>query len=400
MEAPHGLVSPEVTANVLDREIILSWADSVRGTQIERWRSAGFAFEGYNVYQLPTSSPDLTKARRVATFDIVNSVTTIFDDVFDPKSGYVLYEPVQFGTDSGIRRSFSTEEDAFSGKPLANGTTYYFGVTSYSFSDLPGAPVRQTESSPTILAIVPQSLPPGTVYHVTRGESLAVVHTTGLSRATGHATVMDPAQVDDRNYEVRIILTDSVLNPDLGIKVPNPRWVLYDASTNRALSEPSKDFMFSGASPIVDGIQVGLSLAPFSTTMDVTEADRWDYSTMGLAPTRGDRSLALAELHRINVYPNPYVGFNPRETNKYQRFVTFTHLPERATIRIYNLAGVLVRTLVKNDPGQFCQWDLLNENRYGVGAGVYIVHINLPDLGRARVLKLAIIPEVQWLDHW
>jgi hypothetical protein len=176
--------------------------------------------------------------------------------------------------------------------------------------------------------------------------------------------------------------------------------VLHDASTNRALTEPSKDFTFSGASPIVDGVQVGLSAAPFSTTMDVTEADRWEFSTMGLAPTRGDRSLALTQLEQINVYPNPYVGFNPRETNKYQRFVTFTHLPERATIRIYTLAGVLVRTLVKNDPGQFCQWDLLNENRYFVGAGVYIVHINLPDLGRARVLKLAVILEVQWLDHW
>ncbi len=399
MEEPLGLASPGVTATGLNRGIILSWADSAGGTKIEKWRSGGFGFEGYNVYQFPTATAGLTEARRVATYDIVNSVTTIFDDVFDEKTGYIVNEPVQFGTDSGIKRSFTTAEDAFSGKPIANGTTYYFGVTSYSYSTLPGVPVRHLESSPRVLALVPQSAPSGTAYHVSRGDTLPVRHTTGRSTAAGHATVIDPTRVAEKIYQIRIVVTDSVLNPDLGVNVPNPRWVLCDASTNRALTEPSTDFTFTGASPIVDGLQVGLSGPPVTTT-DVTDEDRWEFSAIGLAPTVGDRALAVAQLDQINVYPNPYVGYNPRETNKYQRFVTFIHLPERATIRIFNLAGVLVRTLVKDEPGQFYQWDLLNERRYRVGPGMYIVHIELPDLGRSKVLKLVVIPEQQFVDHW
>jgi len=327
-------------------------------------------------------------------------VTTIFDEVLDPESGYLIYQPVQFGSDNGIKRSFTTGEDALTGKPLANGSKYYFGVTSYSVNTTPGFPLSTIESTPRIVALIPQGPLSGTAYHTSTGDTLLVVHAAGRSTARGHATVIDPTRLAERIHQIRIVVTDSVLNPGLGVNVPNPRWVLYDASTNRALTEPSTDFTFIGASPIVDGLQVGMSLAASSTSNDVTVEDRWEFTTMGLAPTVGDRSIALAQLDQINVYPNPYFGYNPRETNKYQRFVTFIHLPERATIRIFNLAGVLVRTLVKDQTGQFYRWDLLNEQRYRVGAGIYIVHIEIPDLGRSKVLKLAVMPEIQWIDHW
>ena len=52
---------------------------------------------------------------------------------------------------------------------------------------------------------------------------------------------------------------------------------------------------------------------------------------------------AKNEIDKVNVFPNPYYGVNSEELNKYNRFVTFTHLPPKATIRIFNLAGVLVR---------------------------------------------------------
>jgi hypothetical protein len=400
MDAPTGLTSPEMYASVLDQAVILSWADSIGGTKVEKWRSAGFAFEGYNVYQFPGSSPDLSAARRIATYDIVNSVTTVFDDVVDPESGYMIYAPVQFGTDGGIRRSFTTWKDAFSDKPLANGSTYYFGVTSYSVNTTPGFPLSALESTPRVMALIPQSALSGTAYHASAGDTLPVAHTAGRSTATGHASVIDPTRVAEKVYQIRIIVTDSVMNPDLGVNVPNPRWTLFDASTNQALTEPSSDFTFNCASPIVDGLQVGMSLPASSTSSDVTVEDRWEFASRGLVPTVGDRSIALAQLDQINVYPNPYLGYNPRETNKYQRFVTFIHLPERATIRIFNLAGVLVRTLIKDQTGQFYRWDLLNEQRYRVGAGMYIVHIEAPDLGRSKVLKLAVFPEIQWVDHW
>ena len=118
------------------------------------------------------------------------------------------------------------------------------------------------------------------------------------------------------------------------------------------------------------------------------------------AVTAGDPNLAKDDVKNINVFPNPYVGFNPQETNKYARFVTFTHLPTKATIRVFNLAGVLVRTLLKNSSSSFMQWDLNNERAFPVSAGMYVVYIEMTDLGVTKTLKLGVIPEQQYLDRW
>jgi hypothetical protein len=86
---------------------------------------------------------------------------------------------------------------------------------------------------------------------------------------------------------------------------------------------------------------------------------------------------------------------------KHNRFVTFTHLPDNATIRIFNLAGVLVKTIEK-DPtsGQFQRWDLANESGLPVASGLYIAYIDLPELGTSKILKVAIIQEQQILDRF
>ncbi len=112
-----------------------------------------------------------------------------------------------------------------------------------------------------------------------------------------------------------------------------------------------------------------------------------------------DAAAAKLDVTKANVFPNPYLGFNPLEVNKYARFVTFTHLPASATIRVFTLSGTLVRTIIKNDPSQFIQWDLNNEKGFPVAAGMYIVYIDMHDLG-TKTLKLGVIPEQQYLDRW
>ncbi len=108
--------------------------------------------------------------------------------------------------------------------------------------------------------------------------------------------------------------------------------------------------------------------------------------------------LAKADVSMVNVFPNPYYGANPQETNRYYRFVTFTHLPQKATIRIFNLAGVMVRKLNKDDATQFLKWDLQNDSGYPVGSGLYLAHVEMPDLGKTKILKIAVVQEQQVLD--
>jgi hypothetical protein len=129
----------------------------------------------------------------------------------------------------------------------------------------------------------------------------------------------------------------------------------------------------------------------------VIGTDTWTFSTT--APAYSS-SLAKEQVNEINVFPNPYYGINTEELNKYNRFVTFTHMPEQAKVRIFNLAGVLVRTLDKEDPGQFVRWDLANEDGFPVASGLYIAYIELPELGTTKILKLAIIQEQQVLDRF
>ncbi len=73
-----------------------------------------------------------------------------------------------------------------------------------------------------------------------------------------------------------------------------------------------------------------------------------------------------------------------------QRHVTFTHLPRKANVRIFNLAGILVRTLVKESAEQFLEWDLNNEYGKLIAGGMYIVHIDMPELRKQKILKLGV----------
>jgi len=110
--------------------------------------------------------------------------------------------------------------------------------------------------------------------------------------------------------------------------------------------------------------------------------------------------VAKQSAKTVGVYPNPYYAFNPAETNRFSRFVTFNNLPPKATFRIFNLAGQLVRRIDKDDPTQFASWDLLNEAGYPVASGMYIVHVDMPDIGVTKILKVAIIQEQEILDSY
>lgn len=126
-----------------------------------------------------------------------------------------------------------------------------------------------------------------------------------------------------------------------------------------------------------------------------------DVFTWTAPAVTNDAAVAQADIGLVNVFPNPYYGVNTEEVNKYQRFVTFSHLPNDADIKIFNLAAVMVRHIVKSSTSQFERWDLNNDSGLPVGSGLYIVHITMPGLGGAtKILKLAIVQEQQILDRF
>ncbi len=112
------------------------------------------------------------------------------------------------------------------------------------------------------------------------------------------------------------------------------------------------------------------------------------------------QELAKEDVGNVNVFPNPYYAGNELETSRFNRFVTFNHLPGKATFRIFNLAGVQVRKLEKDSDSQFHRWDLLNETGLPVASGIYIVHVDMPDLGEEKVLKVVIVQAQQVLEYY
>ncbi|MEA3391758.1 MAG: T9SS type A sorting domain-containing protein [Candidatus Marinimicrobia bacterium] len=138
----------------------------------------------------------------------------------------------------------------------------------------------------------------------------------------------------------------------------------------------------------------------FKTNKTIQVTDAYEFSTAGLNPESSDSLKALA-LEKINVYPNPYYAYNEQATTAYDQYVTFTHLPELATIKIFNLAGVLVTTLEHTaDKGQFEKWDLTNASDIPVGSGMYIAHIDMPDEGVQKILKVMIVQKKQILEYY
>lgn len=619
-DLPSPPTGPAVTASEFDGNIILSWgqdAGSIAAT--EDAVNAGFAFEGYNIYQFPTSGSSLSEAQRIATFDIRNAVSTIFDDGVDPISGFVISTAKQFGTNTGIQRFISITKDAIRGRPLSNGIEYFFGVTAYSFlSDNAGKPFKQLESSPILISVTPQTPLPGTEYDVAFGDTIQVAHPAGVSDGIVQAIVIDPTKTNGHNYEVTFaedtdtesatfgeilwtlvdkttgttLLTDQLQSPDiisdlteliidgLHIQVQGPpfdfagagdgiievayagtaltpdQWdaagtpfggnkVWHSGNSNgdyyvasgggsgnlarlkryiefavprdfeirftdaggfgvyvfeddmvatvpfelwdigiATVDDPSDDIRMipfllgndgtgaawgwaTGADPAfgfpasdwvywmdpegTDGYDnfaayvvagggagsiydfagdpstdgyfanfhggfvypIGRStytdlagdgtppptgtVIRFLTTKTVGTDDVFTFKAPSV--TTGDADLAAADIENINVFPNPYYGFHEVEPSRYDKFVTFSHLPKKATIRIFNLGGQMVRLLNKDDDTQFIQWNMENQNRFPVASGIYIIHIDMEDFG-SKILKLALVQEEQVLRNY
>ncbi len=132
--------------------------------------------------------------------------------------------------------------------------------------------------------------------------------------------------------------------------------------------------------------------------------DELTFSTAGLGQSFSTTKEAQ-DVGNISVFPNPYYAFHGSESNRFDRYVTFNHLPEKVTIRIFDLSSVQVRKFTEQDKqgdvnSEFLRWDLRNESDIPVASGIYIVLIDMPELGKVKVLKVFIIQSQEMLKYY
>jgi hypothetical protein len=124
-----------------------------------------------------------------------------------------------------------------------------------------------------------------------------------------------------------------------------------------------------------------------------------DIFTFSTTASTESKQVEKENMDNIYVVPNPYVVSsniesldlqNPRDRGP--RRVYFANLPATCTIKIYTMAGDLVRTLrhegtIENG---IETWDLTTSDNFPVSFGVYIFHVK-SDNGNESVGRFALI---------
>ncbi|MDA3865504.1 MAG: T9SS type A sorting domain-containing protein [Salinivirgaceae bacterium] len=120
---------------------------------------------------------------------------------------------------------------------------------------------------------------------------------------------------------------------------------------------------------------------PINKNYPLYKFDLTDY-----VPEVNQKQVAEDALESVNVVPNPYYGGNAYELSPLEYNVKIINLPERCSIKIYNMAGTLVRSYQKDNLETIIEWDLKNNYRVPIAGGLYIIHIDAPGVGE-KTLK-------------
>jgi hypothetical protein len=140
--------------------------------------------------------------------------------------------------------------------------------------------------------------------------------------------------------------------------------------------------------------------AVYITNKANTPQDVFTFRTKKLG--QGDGSEVVKTMANIKTVPNPYYNYSTYELDQFHRVIKFINLPggPEIKIRIFNIAGDHIRTLVHNagNVSSELEWDVKTENGLYVASGIYI-YLAESDLGQ-KVGKMAVFTEVEQLNNY
>ena len=131
------------------------------------------------------------------------------------------------------------------------------------------------------------------------------------------------------------------------------------------------------------------TIASPAVLLAVNNADPiYDFNTNDIGVHKEDAVAAEDALSLINIVPNPYYAYSGYEEKTGDNIVKITNLPRNCNVSIYTLNGSLIRTLRKadDDAKASLDWDLKNNARIPIASGMYIIHVDVPNVGE-KILK-------------
>jgi hypothetical protein len=123
-----------------------------------------------------------------------------------------------------------------------------------------------------------------------------------------------------------------------------------------------------------------------ATSPSNTNYPMYTFSTDDIMTATDQTDVATSALDMINIVPNPYYGYSGYEENQLDNRVKITNLPEKCTVTIYTMNGVLIRKYMKDETKTSLDWDLKNYAGIPIASGIYLIHVNAPGIGE-KVIK-------------
>lgn len=162
---------------------------------------------------------------------------------------------------------------------------------------------------------------------------------------------------------------------NIPLLVENQKLLASDVKIRLRVAKPYK------SAYAVDSLSIDLATSPVNNNFPM-----YEFSTSDIKTVKNDIETAKSALDDINVVPNPYYAYSGYEKAAVDNVVKLTNLPPVCTISIYTLNGTFIRRYQKSDPSTSLDWDLKNQALIPIASGMYIIHINVPNVGE-RTLK-------------
>lgn len=128
------------------------------------------------------------------------------------------------------------------------------------------------------------------------------------------------------------------------------------------------------------------SNAPKSVSPQNSDEPLYSFNTKDLTTLTNQADLAKSALDLIRAVPNPYYAYSAYERSNLDNVVKITNLPQTCTISIYTVNGTLIRRITKDDSNTFLNWDLKNQRNVPIASGMYLIHVDVPDVG-TKIVK-------------
>jgi len=176
--------------------------------------------------------------------------------------------------------------------------------------------------------------------------------------------------IPDENY--RIYPYRNMMYVNLPLAVTNKPWLANEATIRIRVTKPyARNFSTSNMK----------AANPKNGNWPM-----YTFSTGDIATITQSNPVAKSALDLINVVPNPYYAYSAYETDQLDNRVKIINLPEKCTISIYTVNGILVRQITKDEAKTSVDWDLKNSAGIPIASGIYIFHVKAPGIGE-KVVK-------------